>query len=738
MRRLLTVALVLGAAVGVEAQISYSQGGTVDGTPHGISYQPGGYYVDATNGSDSATGLNTGVPWKTLAKVNGTSLAAGARVWFKRGEIWRETLTVPASGTATEPIIFGAYGAGAAPIISAVPVLSTQAEEPLGSKILVSGIEDETDAMTTDFTNKGTASGNTVTVTTEQARAGTKSIKVVYAGTSQTANAYKTLTAATELYVRFFFMLKPGFAMGAAANQGDIMSLWDTTASKACVRIMLNSVGSTTIPPALYVDTIKNGPSYQITSAAVAKVMPGVWHMIEVHWLQGNGTGGAQVWFNGVSVFNNFTLSNTDYTARHLSLGGFVGNHVPAAGSTLYIDDVAVSATGPLGDYVTRRAYAIDLNAQANIVLRDLDLQNPGTGYISSAGATGWTASRVHAVEALPWEAPDVADLPVPLTVVRTLSSIGGAFIAQNGDFYSMGNSNVQRSTDGGANWTTLKTFSEAGEQGKVIWIDSRGYIQACPTSTTGADAGVWTSTDNGATFTRTLDWSALGGGISVWGIDEDASGNLYVGGYTYNAALGARIYKSTDGVTWNLVYNSGAGTGLHIHQIAVDKTTGYVYATQGDAGYCTILRSVDGGANWTHMFEPSLPGMVGIFAGDGYRVIGSDAVGAWSGIVRSTDDATWTAVLSGPRWPLVNHIVQDPDTEYLYAAFGGDTATTGNNGIWRSRDAGLTWDQVVALPITAASDGATSMSNVVGGKLIVRIASGGVISAKVYDLTER
>lgn len=43
------------------------------------------------------------------------SFAPGDIVLFKRGEMWREQLTVPSSGIAGSPITFGAYGSGAKP-----------------------------------------------------------------------------------------------------------------------------------------------------------------------------------------------------------------------------------------------------------------------------------------------------------------------------------------------------------------------------------------------------------------------------------------------------------------------------------------------------------------------------------------------------------------------------------------------------------------------------------------------
>ena len=76
------------------------------------------YYVDATNGDDARDGLSEATSWKTIAKVNGSSFAPGDQVFFKRGEVWRESLIPPSSGAAGNPIKFDAYGSGDAPTIT--------------------------------------------------------------------------------------------------------------------------------------------------------------------------------------------------------------------------------------------------------------------------------------------------------------------------------------------------------------------------------------------------------------------------------------------------------------------------------------------------------------------------------------------------------------------------------------------------------------------------------------------
>jgi hypothetical protein len=83
------------------------------------------YYIDATGGSDKAAGTTIGTAWQTVAKVNQTSKAPGDFFLFKRGEHFRGRLDVGASsGAPGEPITFGAYGTGNAPILTPATVVA--------------------------------------------------------------------------------------------------------------------------------------------------------------------------------------------------------------------------------------------------------------------------------------------------------------------------------------------------------------------------------------------------------------------------------------------------------------------------------------------------------------------------------------------------------------------------------------------------------------------------------------
>ena len=76
------------------------------------------YYVDCTASNDQGTGTSPSTPWKTINKVNSSRFSPGDSILFKRGCTWRESLQSGSSGSAENPITFGAYGGGPLPVIT--------------------------------------------------------------------------------------------------------------------------------------------------------------------------------------------------------------------------------------------------------------------------------------------------------------------------------------------------------------------------------------------------------------------------------------------------------------------------------------------------------------------------------------------------------------------------------------------------------------------------------------------
>ncbi|WP_205328499.1 RICIN domain-containing protein [Glycomyces sp. YM15] len=75
------------------------------------------YYVSAT-GSDANTGTSQEQPWRTLAKVNGTTFGPGDKILLRSGDTWTGQLWPKGSGSAGSPITIDRYGTGVKPRIA--------------------------------------------------------------------------------------------------------------------------------------------------------------------------------------------------------------------------------------------------------------------------------------------------------------------------------------------------------------------------------------------------------------------------------------------------------------------------------------------------------------------------------------------------------------------------------------------------------------------------------------------
>ena len=110
------------------------------------------YYVSVT-GNDSNPG-SLAQPWKTISKVNSqmSSFKPGDSVLFKRGETWTlnsngeaGSLNISASGSAGNPITFGAYGSGNLPVFDGT---HTTDSSPQNRGLVVAGYNQLTSYVT--------------------------------------------------------------------------------------------------------------------------------------------------------------------------------------------------------------------------------------------------------------------------------------------------------------------------------------------------------------------------------------------------------------------------------------------------------------------------------------------------------------------------------------------------------------------------------------------------------------
>ena len=155
------------------------------------------YYVDATGGDNGASGTSEQSPWQTIEHVaneltDGT-IVAGDTVHFKRGETWRETLIVDASGLASLPITLTSYGdlSESRPLISCANDITDELWQGITAN---GGFEQANDSVTpTDFagwTIAGFSSGDAVTQ-----GVGRQSDKAIMLGVAPSGGAVGVQTA---------------------------------------------------------------------------------------------------------------------------------------------------------------------------------------------------------------------------------------------------------------------------------------------------------------------------------------------------------------------------------------------------------------------------------------------------------------------------------------------------------------------------------------------------------------
>lgn len=84
---------------------------------YNVISEPRNFYVDSTNGSDTASGESEVEAWRTLDKLNQVQFSAGDTINLKCGSNWTGTLQPQGSGIPDQPIRIISYGDGVKPCI---------------------------------------------------------------------------------------------------------------------------------------------------------------------------------------------------------------------------------------------------------------------------------------------------------------------------------------------------------------------------------------------------------------------------------------------------------------------------------------------------------------------------------------------------------------------------------------------------------------------------------------------
>ena len=231
------------------------------------------------------------------------------------------------------------------------------------------------------------------------------------------------------------------------------------------------------------------------------------------------------------------------------------------------------------------------------------------------------------------------------------------------------GGAGVFRSTDGGASWTR----SSSG-------LPSDTMVSALTFAPTAADtvyagtyaSGAYRSTDAGQTWVKVTS-SLDTGTFNYIAVDPLDAATVFIG------SAGIGVWRSTDGgVTWTLLTSAGGGNiaGDALAIAPSDPQTVYVVGS-------SMLRSSDGGTTWTEMAPVTQAASVSVDPADADTIL----VGGMEGVFRSTDrGASWAQVETVPGYDVVVTLQRNP------AAPKTVWAGTYSSGLFRSDDGGSTW----------------------------------------------
>lgn len=166
-----------------------------------------------------------------------------------------------------------------------------------------------------------------------------------------------------------------------------------------------------------------------------------------------------------------------------------------------------------------------------------------------------------------------------PVSGLTVLSVIKTIHFADANTGYAAGSDVIYKTTDGGATWNMLPQIPGfAGPIEDIHFIDpATGFFVAAD------NTGLVYSTDDGGS---TWDTTGTGGG-NLYGLHFVDANTAYIVG------MGGRIFKTTTaGASW--VEQNSPITDILWDVKFINSTTGFA------TGYSKIIRTTNGGANWT------------------------------------------------------------------------------------------------------------------------------------------
>jgi hypothetical protein len=337
------------------------------------------YFVDATSGNDSNSGLTSALAWKTISKVSAATFAAGNKVLFKRGETWQERLTVPSSGSDGKHIIFGAYGSGALPKIDSPGTVAS-------ADLLIEGFEG------TGYENTWSETVGSGSIVNENYTgiklSGSQALRCV----STTANAYAYHELSAQASASY---TKVNFYVDAMAGEEAIIQVYDSSWNVVWSARFNGDSDPSTIEVFLY----NNGAEVSLGTANCAK---DVWHSIEVKY---NNTDNTYAWRLNGTQQSAGTLTGTHYDGIYTIEVG-IAPYWGSGGTVIYDEVLIDSSDWPTSGSSQTFGSLITATGKDFITIRDIEITGSidstesRSGYgIQTDDCDSWIVSNVSVID---------------------------------------------------------------------------------------------------------------------------------------------------------------------------------------------------------------------------------------------------------------------------------------------------------------------------------------------------
>ena len=283
-----------------------------------------------------------------------------------------------------------------------------------------------------------------------------------------------------------------------------------------------------------------------------------------------------------------------------------------------------------------------------------------------------------------------------------------GAFsLSSNGSTIYLGSgSKVFKSTDTGGTWIDVSTGLGHGGI-RALLFDGSNLFAGTP----GDSAGIYRSTNGGTS------WDPAAAGLPI---GSNLRSMIFFGGYVFAGTEADGIYRSSDhGDTWA---KTDINNTLLAHGLVL------TFCAKGDALFAGaangIYRSTDGGATFSRVIN-GFPANNGVAAlaltvSSGNIIAGVDVslspTSALDAIFYSSDDGdNWHRANLPSDVTFVPAVASDGSSLAYAGVFTQSSSTT---GLYKSTDAGITWDSRTFALNADLNRMAANGSNVLGSTL--------------------